>query len=146
MNLRDIKKDIEYLVGEFIDDCSLFLAFNPDRNDEGIAKIIDEAVDLYNDLRDKVNCKVEATNVHISMAFVSNLLKVSTSFARNSARKSANKFSFITRKGLAYRSRPFFVLPGSLIVIPGSTGDVIRYPMNSGMTKGVVWGLFGKED
>ena len=59
MNLRDIKKDIEYLVGEFIDDCSLFLAFNPDRNDEGIAKIIDEAVDLYNDLRDKVNCKVE---------------------------------------------------------------------------------------
>lgn len=60
MNLRDIKKDIEYLVGEFIDDCSLFMAFNPERGSEdGLAKIIDEAVDLYNDLKDKVNDKVE---------------------------------------------------------------------------------------
>ena len=60
MNLRDIKKDIEYLVGEFIDDCSLFTAFNPERGTEkGLAKIIDEAVDLYNDLKDKVNAKVE---------------------------------------------------------------------------------------
>lgn len=60
MNLRDIKKDIEYLVGEFIDDCSLFIAFNPERgSEEGLAKIIDEAVDLYNDLKDKANAKVE---------------------------------------------------------------------------------------
>ncbi len=60
MNLRDIKKDIEYLLGEFIDDCSLFLAFNPDESrDEEIAKLIDEAVDLYNELKDKVNAKVE---------------------------------------------------------------------------------------
>lgn len=60
MNLRDIKKDIEYLVGEFIDDCSLFMAFNPERGSEdGLAKIIDEAVDLYNDLKDKANAKVE---------------------------------------------------------------------------------------
>lgn len=60
MNLRDIKKDIEYLLGEFIDDCSLFLAFNPDESrDEHIAKLIDESVDLYNELKDKVNAKVE---------------------------------------------------------------------------------------
>lgn len=60
MNLRDIKKDIEYLLGEFIDDCSLFLAFNPDESrDEEIAKLIDESVDLYNELKDKVNAKVE---------------------------------------------------------------------------------------
>ena len=60
MNLRDIKKDIEYLLGEFIDDCSLFLAFNPDESrDEEIAKLIDEAVDLYNELKDKVNATVE---------------------------------------------------------------------------------------
>ena len=60
MNLRDIKKDIEYLLGEFIDDCSLFSAFNPDESrDEEIAKLIDEAVDLYNELKDKVNAKVE---------------------------------------------------------------------------------------
>lgn len=59
MNLRDIKKDIEYLVGEFIDDCSLFMAFNPDTKSDEIAKLIDEAVDLYNNLKDKVNAKVE---------------------------------------------------------------------------------------
>ena len=29
MNLRVIKKDIEYFIGEFIDDCSLFVALNP---------------------------------------------------------------------------------------------------------------------
>ena len=59
MNLRDIKKDIEYLVGEFIDDCSLFIAFNPDHKSEEIASLVDEAVDLYNDLKDKANAKVE---------------------------------------------------------------------------------------
>lgn len=59
MNLRDIKKDIEYLLGEFIDDCSLFMTFNPDCNQEAIAKLIDEGVDLYNNLKDKVNGKVE---------------------------------------------------------------------------------------
>lgn len=55
MNLRVIKKDIEYFVGEFIDDCTLFAALNPDKNNEDLAKIIDEAVDLYNNLKDKVN-------------------------------------------------------------------------------------------
>lgn len=55
MNLRTIKKDIEYVLGEFIDDCTLFIAINPDKATEEIANIIDEAVDLYNDLKDKVN-------------------------------------------------------------------------------------------
>lgn len=55
MNLRDIKKDIEYVIGEFIDDCSLFVALNPAQDTDAIAKIIDEAVDLYNELKDKVN-------------------------------------------------------------------------------------------
>lgn len=55
MNLRDIKKDIEYLIGEFIDDCTLFVTLNPSRDSEKISSIIDEAVDLYNNLKDKVN-------------------------------------------------------------------------------------------
>lgn len=29
MNLRDIKKDIEYVIGAFVDDCTLFLNVNP---------------------------------------------------------------------------------------------------------------------
>lgn len=55
MNLRVIKKDIEYFVGEFIDDCTLFAAINPSKNNDELAKVIDEAVDLYNNLKDKVN-------------------------------------------------------------------------------------------
>ena len=55
MNLRDIKKDIEYFIGEFIDDCSLFIALNPNKDTEKVSGIIDEAVDLYNYLKDKIN-------------------------------------------------------------------------------------------
>ena len=59
MNLRDFKKDVEYFVGEFIDDCILFLMVNPKQDVEKINEIIDEAVDLYNDLKDKANAKVD---------------------------------------------------------------------------------------
>ena len=60
MNLRDIKKDIEYFIGEFIDDCTLFVALNPHKNSEEVNSIIDEAVNLYNDLKDKINHPAEA--------------------------------------------------------------------------------------
>ena len=46
MNLRVIKKDIEDIVAEFIDDCALFVALNPHKDADGIAEIIDEAVEL----------------------------------------------------------------------------------------------------
>ena len=59
MNLRDIKKDIEYVVGAFVDDCALFLTVNPGKNADEIADLVDKAVDLYNDLRDKVNAPAE---------------------------------------------------------------------------------------
>lgn len=59
MNLREIKKDIEYVLGAFIDDCSVFAAINPDADDEKLSNLLDEAIDLYNDLKDQVNAKVE---------------------------------------------------------------------------------------
>ena len=59
MNLRDIKKDIEYVIGAFIDDCSLFSSVNPEADDEALGGLLDEAVNLYNDLKDKVNMKGE---------------------------------------------------------------------------------------
>jgi hypothetical protein len=55
MNLRVFKKDIEYFVGEFIDDCALFVALNPHKDADEISQIIDEAVDLYNDIKQKSN-------------------------------------------------------------------------------------------
>ncbi len=54
MNLRVIKKDIEFYIGEFIDDCSLFVTLNPGCDTTGVEKIINASVDLYNDLRDKI--------------------------------------------------------------------------------------------
>ena len=54
MNLRDIKKDIEYVIGAFVDDCTLFLNMNPGKNSEEIIGLIDESVDLFNTLRDRV--------------------------------------------------------------------------------------------
>ena len=68
MNLRVIKKDIEYFVGEFIDDCTLFAALNPDKNNDDLAKVIDEAVDLYNDLKDKVNHPAEGVKPSVHFA------------------------------------------------------------------------------
>ncbi len=59
MNLRDIKKDIEYVIGAFIDDCSLFSTINLKADDVALGELLDEAVNLYNDLKDKVNMKVE---------------------------------------------------------------------------------------
>ncbi len=55
MNLRVFKKDIEYFVGEFIDDCALFVAINPHKNSDDIDQIVDEAVELYNDLKTRAN-------------------------------------------------------------------------------------------
>ena len=55
MNLRVFKKDIEFFVAEFIDDCALFVALNPHKDVDEIAEIIDEAVELYNDLKCRAN-------------------------------------------------------------------------------------------
>ena len=59
MNLRDIKKDIEYVVSAFLDDCSVFATVKPGVADKELDRLLDEAIDLYNDLRDKANAKAE---------------------------------------------------------------------------------------
>ena len=51
MNLRVFKKDIEFFIGEFIEDCELFLILNPHKDAEKIDAIVEEAVDLYNDIK-----------------------------------------------------------------------------------------------
>lgn len=61
MNLRDFKKDVEYVIGNFVDDCSLFLAINPDKNSDKVSELISEAVDLYNELKDKANKNFAST-------------------------------------------------------------------------------------
>jgi len=55
MNLRVIKKDIEFLVGDFVEDCILYAMIHEDDNMEEIEKLINEASDLADSLFDRVN-------------------------------------------------------------------------------------------
>jgi len=54
-NLRTIKKDIDFLVEEIISDCCLYTNFNPGKKESEVEAILLEAVNLRNDLFDRVN-------------------------------------------------------------------------------------------
>lgn len=60
MNLRDIKKDIEYVLGAFIEDCSVVAAIRPE-TDETIAALMEDAIVLHNELKDKIYAKPEGS-------------------------------------------------------------------------------------
>lgn len=60
MNLRDIKKDIAYVLEAFIEDCTTVATVNA-KVDEKAAELFEEAVNLYNELMDKVSVKVEGS-------------------------------------------------------------------------------------
>ncbi|MCR4824514.1 MAG: hypothetical protein K5849_04055 [Bacteroidales bacterium] len=60
-SLRSIKKDIEYVLSAFVEDCSVVACVNPKVTDGSISELMEEAIDLYNELRDKVNAKVEGS-------------------------------------------------------------------------------------
>jgi hypothetical protein len=55
MNLRDIKKDIEFLIGDFVEDCLLFAMLHPEKDVTAVEGLINEASDLADTLFDKVN-------------------------------------------------------------------------------------------
>lgn len=55
MNLRDIKKKITYELSAFIEDCSMVAAVSPKASDAEVEKLMREAIELHDELRDKVN-------------------------------------------------------------------------------------------
>ena len=61
MNLRDIKKDIEYVLSAFVEDCSVVACVNPNVTDGSVSELMEEAIELFNELRDKVNVKPEGS-------------------------------------------------------------------------------------
>ena len=61
MNLRDIKKDIEYVLSAFVEDCSVVASVNSKVAESAAGELMEEAIDLDNELRDKVNIKVEGS-------------------------------------------------------------------------------------
>jgi hypothetical protein len=54
-SLRDLKKDIDYLMYEVISDCFVFQGLHPDDKAEELQAIINDAVNLRNDLIARVN-------------------------------------------------------------------------------------------
>ncbi len=58
-NLRNLKKDIDYLSMEVISDCWTFMYLFPDKKQEESNKIIKDAIDLRNDLIFKANHPVK---------------------------------------------------------------------------------------
>jgi hypothetical protein len=54
-SIRNIKKDIDFLVQEVISDSCTFMYLNPEKKREEAIQIIEEAVELRNRLFAKVN-------------------------------------------------------------------------------------------
>ena len=58
-SLRSIKKDIEYVIGAFLDDCYVAVAVNPGVDEEKASDLFTEAVALYDELREKASAPIE---------------------------------------------------------------------------------------
>lgn len=64
-NVRNLKKDINYVLGDIIDAVTMWQITNPTENLEKGEVIIDEAIDIFDDLIQKVNLrKVENKKAH----------------------------------------------------------------------------------
>ena len=62
MNLRVIKKDIDYMVGDFVEDCIIFAMLHPEaKKTDEINALIDEAYDLQDNLLDRI-CEAPRTD------------------------------------------------------------------------------------
>ena len=57
--LRTIKQDVEFLVAELVDDCFIYLELNGEEKMEKVGEIIGDALDLQDDMIDKINHRPE---------------------------------------------------------------------------------------
>ena len=78
MNLRDIKKDIDYVLSAFIEDCTVCAAVNPKSDDKVIAGLMEDAVvtvkvegskkSYFNNLRKEILERTDALYTKLSEA------------------------------------------------------------------------------
>jgi hypothetical protein len=54
-NIRNLKKDIAFLVSEVISDSQLFILLHPKQNTEAAYSIIEDAVEMYNNMLHRAN-------------------------------------------------------------------------------------------
>ncbi|MDR1022047.1 MAG: hypothetical protein LBL94_02065 [Prevotellaceae bacterium] len=74
-NLRKIKKDITFLVGEVVSDCYQLWSFHPDGKEQELEGILLEALELHNSLRQRVNAAPKDGVKQHYRAISSDLLK-----------------------------------------------------------------------
>ena len=74
-SVRELKKDIDYLVYEVISDCFVFSGLHPDIKSDEISAIISDAVDFRNDLIARVNNPDGTKNPKIVKAYYKSVEK-----------------------------------------------------------------------
>jgi hypothetical protein len=74
-SVRELKKDIDYLVFEVISDCLLYTDVNPDNNSDEVNSIITDAVGFRNDLIARVNNPDGKDNAKIVKAYYKSVEK-----------------------------------------------------------------------
>ncbi|MDR2448655.1 MAG: hypothetical protein LBD52_01690 [Prevotellaceae bacterium] len=84
-SIRNIKKDIDYLIGEVISDCCTFMALYPEKKQEEALALIHETIDLRNALITRVNHPEGKAKAHYRAIFNDLLKGVDESFQKISA-------------------------------------------------------------
>jgi hypothetical protein len=74
-SIRELKKDIDYLIYEVISDCFVFSDLHPEIKSDELSAIISDAVDLRNDMIARVNNPDGKDNPKIVKAYYKALEK-----------------------------------------------------------------------
>jgi hypothetical protein len=74
-SIRELKKDIDYLVFEVISDCFVYSGVHPENKSEELSAIIDDAVNFRNDLISRVNNPDGKDNPKILKAYYKSVEK-----------------------------------------------------------------------
>ena len=74
-SIRELKKDIDYLVFEVISDCFVFSNVHPENKSDELSALISDAVEFRNDLIARVNNPDGKDNPKILKAYYKTLEK-----------------------------------------------------------------------
>lgn len=74
-SIRELKKDIDYLVFEVISDCFVYSNIHPDNKSDELSALISEAIEFRNDLIARVNNPDGKDNPKIVKAYYKSVEK-----------------------------------------------------------------------
>jgi hypothetical protein len=74
-SVRELKKDIDYLVFEVISDCFVYSNIHPDNKSDELSELISDAVEFRNDLIARVNNPDGKDNPKIVKAYYKSVEK-----------------------------------------------------------------------